>query len=99
MTPGTIAVEARGISKSFGGVRALDRADLSASAGEVHALVGENGAGKSTLIKVLGGRLQPDSGSIHIKGRDVVLTGPRDAHALATWTVFQELTLLPWMTV
>jgi ribose transport system ATP-binding protein len=99
MTPGTIAVEADGISKSFGGVRALDQAALTANAGEVHALVGENGAGKSTLIKLLGGRLQPDTGRICIKGHDVVLAGPQDAHALATWTVFQELTLLPWMTV
>ncbi len=99
MTPGTTAVEARRISKSFGGVRALEQAAFAADAGEVHALVGENGAGKSTLIKILGGRLQPDSGSIRVGGRDVVLAGPQDAHGLATWTVFQELTLLPWMTV
>jgi ribose transport system ATP-binding protein len=99
MTAAATAVEAFGISKSFGGVRALDQASLAACSGEVHALVGENGAGKSTLIKILGGRLHPDSGSMRIKGRDVALTGPRDAHALSTWTVFQELTLLPWMTV
>jgi ribose transport system ATP-binding protein len=94
-----IAVAAQGITKSFGGVRALHQAALAAVGGEVHALVGENGAGKSTLIKVLGGRLQPDAGGIRINGRDVVFAGPEDAHALATWTVFQELTLLSWMTV
>ena len=99
MIAGTPAVEAVGINKSFGGVRALEDADFAATAGEVHALVGENGAGKSTLIKILGGRLHPDSGRFRLKGRDVVLTRPSDAHALGTWTVFQELTLLPWMTV
>jgi ribose transport system ATP-binding protein len=99
MTGRTIALEAQGITKSFGGVRALYQAALAAVGGEVHALVGENGAGKSTLIKILGGRLQPDTGSVRINHHAVGLTGPDDAHALATWTVFQELTLLPWMTV
>jgi ribose transport system ATP-binding protein len=94
-----IAAEAVGVSKSFGGVRALDQASFAADTGEVHALVGENGAGKSTLIKVFGGLLRPDAGTIRIKEREVVLAEPQDAHALAAWTVFQELTLLPWMTV
>ena len=57
------------LTKSFGGVRALDDAALRRVAGEVHALVGENGAGKSTLIKALGGRLAPDAGTIRIKGK------------------------------
>jgi ribose transport system ATP-binding protein len=92
-------VECSGLSKSFGGVRALDDASLSASVGEVHALVGENGAGKSTLIKVLGGRLRPDSGSIRVNGTPVTLAAPPDAHRLGIWTVFQELTLLPWLSV
>jgi ribose transport system ATP-binding protein len=78
------AVECSGVSKSFGGV---------------HALVGENGAGKSTLIKALGGRLRPDAGTIHIKGRPVTFAAPTDAHRLGVWTVFQELTLFPWMSV
>lgn len=92
-------VEGVGLSRSFGGVRALADACFSAHAGEVHALVGENGAGKSTLIKVLGGRIRPDSGTMRIKGREVHFSGPGDAHAQGAWTVFQELTLLPWMTV
>jgi ribose transport system ATP-binding protein len=97
--PSTSVVEGIKLSKAFGGVRALNRASFSATRGEVHALVGENGAGKSTLIKLLGGRLRPDSGEIRLFGRPVELNGPDSAHALGVWTVFQELTLLPWMTV
>ena len=93
------AIEAVRLSKSFGGVRALDSASFSATKGEVHALVGENGAGKSTLIKLLGGRLRPDAGEIRVGGRAVEALGTERAHALGIWTVFQELTLLPWMTV
>ena len=93
------SVEGIGLSKSYGGVHALEDASLAAVAGEVHALVGENGAGKSTMIKVLGGRTRPDSGSVRIKGQAVSLAGPDRAHRLGIWTVFQELTLLPWMSV
>ena len=93
------AVAGSGLSKAFGGVQALREADFIAARGEVHALVGENGAGKSTLIKLLGGRLVPDAGTIRIKGQETRLAGPADGHALGAWTVFQELTLLPWMTV
>ncbi len=93
------AIEGLKLSKAFGGVDALQRASFSANAGEVHALVGENGAGKSTLIKILGGRLRPDSGEVHVRGRPVETIGSDRAHALGVWTVFQELTLLPWMTV
>ncbi len=97
--PSAAAVEGLKLSKSFGGVRALDSASFSAIRGEVHALVGENGAGKSTLIKLLGGRLRPDAGEIRVRGESVQMNGPERAHALGVWTVFQELTLLPWMTV
>ncbi len=93
------AAEGVKLSKNFGGVRALDAASFAAVGGEVHALVGENGAGKSTLIKILGGRLRADSGSVRLKGRQVALARPEDAHAHGAWTVFQELTLMPWMTV
>jgi ribose transport system ATP-binding protein len=95
----TLAIDAIDVSRSFGGVRALSRGTLAASFGEVHALVGENGAGKSTLIKILGGVIKPDSGTIRIDGQDVTLAGAAEARALGVGTVFQELTLFPWMTV
>ncbi len=93
------AVEALRISKSFGGVHALEQASFSAGFGEVHALVGENGAGKSTMIKILGGRLRADAGELRIKGKTATLRSPLDAHAFGLRTVFQELTLLPGMSV
>lgn len=100
-TSGPIAPAIEGIklSKAFGGVQALAGASFSASRGEVHALVGENGAGKSTLIKILGGRLRPDAGQVRLAGANVQIASPDAAHGHGVWTVFQELTLLPWMTV
>jgi ABC-type sugar transport system ATPase subunit len=65
------AIEASGISKSFGGVRALHDASFAADFGEVHALVGENGAGKSTMIKILSGLIKADVGTVRIKGDEV----------------------------
>jgi ribose transport system ATP-binding protein len=87
------------VGKSFGAVTALRDADFDAAPGEVHALVGENGAGKSTLIKILAGVLRPDAGTVEMDGEAVRLTGPQSAQRLGVQTVFQELTLLPWMTV
>ena len=98
-TAGAPAVEGISLSRAFGGVQALQDASFSVVAGEVHALVGENGAGKSTLIKILGGRLRADVGEVRIAGRAVQLASPHDAHRLGAWTVFQELTLLPAMSV
>ena len=93
------AIEAIGVSRSFGGVHALTGAALTANFGEVHALVGENGAGKSTLIKIIGGTVNPDAGSVVIDGEDVTSAGARAARRLGVGTVFQELTLFPWLTV
>jgi ribose transport system ATP-binding protein len=84
---------------SFGGVHALRDASFSADFGEIHAFVGENGAGKSTMIKILSGVLRPDAGSVRVKGEEVVLGSPHQAAGLGIGTVFQELTLMPWMTV
>src|SRR5689334_16996668 len=98
-SPTSPAIEGIGISRSFGGVRALVDASFSAEFGEVHALVGENGAGKSTMIKILSGVLKPDEGLVRIRGDEVDLSRPHDAQTLGVATVFQELTLLPWMTV
>jgi ribose transport system ATP-binding protein len=97
--PADTSIAADTVSKAFGGVQALRSASFAARAGEVHALVGENGAGKSTLIKVLGGRLAADSGSVLLDGEPVRMAGPSAAAARGIGTVFQELTLLPWMTV
>ena len=93
------AVEATGVSKAFGATLALDNASFSAAAGTVHALLGENGAGKSTLVKLLSGLLLPDSGTLSIFGSQVEFSSPRDAHARGLQTAFQELTLVPELTV
>jgi ribose transport system ATP-binding protein len=93
------AIEGNDISRSFGGVRALRDASFSAEFGEVHALVGENGAGKSTMIKILSGVLRPDAGTLRVRGSEVEFRSPHVAHALGVATVFQELTLMPWLTV
>lgn len=97
-TAGT-AIEARGISKHFGAVAALDDATFSADFGEIHAIIGENGAGKSTMIKALCGMHQPDRGQVVVRGQQAKLRSPEAAHGLGIDAVFQELTLLPWMTV
>jgi ribose transport system ATP-binding protein len=95
----TPAIEAIDVTRSFGGVRALTEGSLTAKFGEVHALVGENGAGKSTLIKILGGVVKPESGTIRIDGEDVTDGVAAAARRHRVGTVFQELTLFPWMTV
>ncbi len=93
------AIEGAGLRKAYGGVLALDDATFRAAPGEVHALVGENGAGKSTMIKALAGVIRPDDGRILIDGEEVRLRSPEDALRRRVATVFQELTLLPRMTV
>jgi ABC-type sugar transport system ATPase subunit len=83
----------RGISKTFGPVRALTDVDLDVPYGTVTALVGDNGAGKSSLIKTVSGLWGPDSGEIHWEGHRVVLHGPKDAEALGITTIYQDLAL------
>jgi ABC-type sugar transport system ATPase subunit len=87
-------LEARGISKSFLHVQALDNVDFRVEPGEVVALVGDNGAGKSTLMRTLCGAYQPDAGSIVFDGRPVTLRAPRDAIALGIAVVYQDLALV-----
>ncbi len=96
---GTARVEMLGISKAFPGVRALEKVDLTLKAGEVHALLGENGAGKSTLIKVLTGALSADEGEIRLDGKPVTIHTTADAQTLGISTVYQEVNLIPTMTV
>jgi ribose transport system ATP-binding protein len=94
-----MAVSARKISKRFGATTALDNASFEAARGDVHALLGENGAGKSTLVKLLSGLLRPDSGILSIFGSEVEFGSPTDAHACGVQTAFQELSLVPDLTV
>lgn len=92
-------LEMRGISKSFPGIRALSGVDLVVDAGEVHAIVGENGAGKSTLMKILAGVYQPDEGEILLGGAPARISGPIDARKRGIGMVYQELNLVPDLTV
>ncbi len=92
-------LEMRGISKSFPGVQALKGVDLTVRAGEVHCLLGENGAGKSTLMKVLMGVYRPDAGEIRLQGQPVRIAHPRQALDLGITMVFQELNLIPVLSV
>jgi ribose transport system ATP-binding protein len=93
------AIELKGVVKSYGATRALDGASFSVRGGSVHALLGENGAGKSTMIKLLSGTIQPNEGTISVFGQPIVMREPRDAHRHGLQTAFQELTLVPDLTV
>jgi ribose transport system ATP-binding protein len=100
MTAATdIILEARGISKSFPGVRALDGVSLRVRRGRLLALLGENGAGKSTLMNILAGVFPPDAGSIWLLGREVRFPSPRAALEAGIGIVFQELNLIPHLSV
>ena len=92
-------LEVRGISKRFGGHHALQAVDLTLSAGEVHALLGENGAGKSTLMAVLSGSLRPDEGLLLWEGRPAAVGDVRAAQALGIGMVHQEPQLVPSLSV
>lgn len=92
-------LEARGISKHFGGTAALSEADFSCHGGEIHVLLGANGAGKSTLVKILCGVQTPDAGTIRLSGQEVELRDPIRAASLGVAAVFQELSLCPHLTV
>ena len=92
-------VEYRGISKFFAGIRALEDVDFSCRPGSIHAVLGENGAGKSTLIKIMAGVLKPDAGQMLVEGRPAVFAGPQAANAAGIVCMFQELSLVPDLTV
>nr|WP_242468912.1 sugar ABC transporter ATP-binding protein [Rhodovibrio salinarum] len=87
------------VTKRFGPTVALNEASFAVRSGHVHALLGENGAGKSTCVKVLSGLITPDSGRIEIDGSVADLASPRDAHRLGIQTAFQEITLVPDLSV
>jgi len=92
-------LEVRNVDKHFPGVHALQGIDFTLRAGEVHALVGENGAGKSTLIKVITGVYKADSGEIRYRGNPVEFTSPLDAQHGGISTIYQEINLIPLMSV
>lgn len=92
-------LELRGIVKRFAGNIAVDKLDLSIYAGEIHSLVGENGAGKSTLMKIIAGIHNPDSGQLLLEGQSIRLGGYDDAQRAGIGLVYQELSLLPQISV
>ena len=94
-----IPVRLEEIRKAFPGTQALDGASLELQAGECHGLVGENGAGKSTLMKILAGADRADSGRIEWFGEPVVFANPRAARAAGLASIYQELELIPELSV
>src|SRR5436190_7836767 len=94
MTAATPILAMDGISKRFPGVVALDQVSLMVGTGEIVALIGENGAGKSTLMKILGGAILRDAGTIKINGEPVEIRSPREASALGIEFIHQELSVL-----
>lgn len=88
-----------GISKSFGGAKALNNVSFSISPGEIHCLAGENGSGKSTLIKIMSGVETPDAGTIILDDERVTSLTPRDAVAKGVQVIFQDFSLIPNLTV
>ncbi|HEY0864506.1 MAG TPA: sugar ABC transporter ATP-binding protein [Lacunisphaera sp.] len=97
--PDHALLELRGIGKTFPGVMALAGVDFTVRAGEIHALLGENGAGKSTLIKVLTGVHPADAGEIRLAGQVIRPAAPKDAERLGLSTVYQEVNLVPSLSV
>jgi simple sugar transport system ATP-binding protein len=91
----SMLLEARGLTRLFGQVTALDGADFDLEAGEVVALIGDNGAGKSTLVKALSGNLQVDSGDVLFEGKPTTIDTPMKASELGIETVYQDLALAP----
>jgi simple sugar transport system ATP-binding protein len=95
----TPVLELSGVSKSFGAVQALYEVDFHVAPGQVMALVGDNGAGKSTLIQVLAGVHQPSAGRYLLDGAPVEFTSPRSARAVGIATVYQDLALIPLLSI
>ena len=87
------------ISKRFGSTQAVKDVSLRFCSGEVHAVLGENGAGKSTLGKIMGGLVQPDEGKVFVNGREAQLRSVAEARSNGFAMVFQELSLVPDLTV
>lgn len=98
-TSNSIILEANNISKHFGGTKALDDVNFTLKRGEVHALIGQNGAGKSTLSRIIAGDIQKDTGKIFIEGNEANIRNPLNARSLGICMIYQELRLIPYLTV
>ena len=96
--PDTIAVRLMGVSKAFGGVRALEDVSIDVRVGEIHALLGENGAGKSTILKILNGVHAPTAGRIEVFGTELKEHTPDEAKRAGIGMIFQEMSLVPTLT-
>src|SRR5215212_7855142 len=94
-----VLLEARGVCKSFPGVRALNDVQISVRRGRLNALLGENGAGKTTLMNILSGVFPPDAGTIVLNGRPISFSRPHEAQQAGVSTIYQELNLVPDLTV
>jgi ribose transport system ATP-binding protein len=99
MNASVAAVRMTGISKAFGGVRALDSVDFEVMPGEVHALLGGNGAGKSTILKILNGVHRPDQGTIEVGGKKLTAHTPEESRAAGIAMNYQEMSLIPTLSV
>lgn len=97
--PGEPLLRLQNVSMSFGATKALDNIDFACFESEIHAVLGENGAGKSTLMKLIAGVLQPSAGQLFLDGMPVQLSSPSDAGKLGLVCMFQELSLVPDLTV
>ena len=96
---GTPVLSAKGISKRYGNVVAMDEADFELYPGEILAVIGDNGAGKSTMIKALSGALVPDTGKIFLNGEEIQFRSPIDARRYGIETVYQTLAVAPAMNI
>ena len=94
-----IILRAKDISKTFGGIKALDNVNLEIFAGKVNAIVGENGAGKSTLMKILSGVYQEYEGQIILDEHQVTFANPKEAQNSGIAIIHQELNLIPYLSV
>ena len=99
MTEAVPMFRMEGVSKRYGGVRALEKADLDVTAGRIHGILGENGAGKSTLIKIMAGVVAADEGRMKLDGREVTFASPAAANQAGIVCIFQELSLIPDLSV
>ncbi|MEE8191043.1 MAG: ATP-binding cassette domain-containing protein, partial [Candidatus Scalindua sediminis] len=91
--------ELKNVTKVFPGVKAINNLSLKIYSGEVHGMIGENGSGKSTIVKCLSGVYQPTSGKIFYRGNPIVIHDPMMACSLGVATIYQELSLVPSLTV